>query len=298
MMNDPENMVVFKDVHEAIIPRAMWERQQEKRGKVRKRRTHEGERNMFSGLLVCADCGHNLHFHFNQGNPEIKYFNCSNYKGNLRGTCPSTHYIRVDFLEQIVLAEIRRLTRYASRYEEEFAKAVMGFSKQAVEQGLHRWQKELKAALSRDRELDALFERLYEDNVAGKITDERFSRMSRRYEDEQTELRDKIKGLKRELEKESGKAVTADMFISTVRKYTRAKKLTPRMLNELINHIEVHQAEKVDGVWQQRLRIHYNCVGSIAIPDVLPLTMPDITVNTRRGVCVSYDPTVASEGAI
>lgn len=84
--NDRENWVVFKDVHEPIIDRAVWEQVQQKRGKVRKRRTNEGEKNMFSGLLVCADCGNNLHFHFNQGNPEIRYFNCSNYKGN-RGTC-------------------------------------------------------------------------------------------------------------------------------------------------------------------------------------------------------------------
>ena len=89
--NDRENWVVFQDVHEAIIERAVYEQVQQKRGKIRKRRTNNGEHNMFSGLLVCADCGSNLHFHFNQGNPEIKYFNCSNYKGN-RGTCTSTHY--------------------------------------------------------------------------------------------------------------------------------------------------------------------------------------------------------------
>ena len=117
--NDRENWVVFKDVHEPIIERSVFEQVQQKRGKIRKRRTNEGEHNMFSGLLVCADCGCNLHFHFNQGNPEIKYFNCSNYKGN-RGSCTSTHYVRVDFLEQVVLGEIRRLTKFASLYEDNF----------------------------------------------------------------------------------------------------------------------------------------------------------------------------------
>lgn len=129
--NDRENWVVFKDVHEPIIDRAVWEQVQQKRGKVRNRRTNEGEKNMFSGLLVCADCGNNLHFHFNQGNPEIRYFNCSNYKGN-RGTCTSTHYVRVDFLEQVVLGEIKRLTKFASRYEDDFVKAVMGSTQQNV----------------------------------------------------------------------------------------------------------------------------------------------------------------------
>ena len=287
--NDPENWVVFQDVHEPIIERAVFEQVQQKRGKMRKRCTSNGEHNMFSGLLVCADCGCNLHFHFNQGNPEIKYFNCSNYKGN-RGTCQSTHYIRVDFLEEVVLGEIRRLTKFASLYEDDFLKAVIGHSQQADEADRKLKEKELKALLARDEELDGLFERIYEDNVSGKISDERFSRMSRRYEDEQKELTEKIKQLRSEIEKQSSRTMTTDMFISLVRKYTRAKKLTPRMLNELVEKIEVFNAEKVNGVWEQRLRIHYNCVGTIEIPSALPLPTPDVSVNTRKGVVVNYAP--------
>ena len=287
--NDRENWVVFKDVHEPIIERSVFEQVQQKRGKIRKRRTNEGEHNMFSGLLVCADCGSNLHFHFNQGNPEIKYFNCSNYKGN-RGSCTSTHYVRVDFLEQVVLGEIRRLTKFASLYEDEFLKAVIGHSQQAAETDRKLKEKELKALLARDEELDGLFERIYEDNVSGKLSDDRFAKMSRRYEDEQKELAEKIKKLRSEIEKQSSQAMTTDMFISLVRKYTRARKLTPRMLNELVEKIEVYNAEKIDGVWEQRLRIHYNCVGEITIPKMLPLPIPDVTVNTRKGVFVNYIP--------
>ena len=287
--NDRENWVIFKDVHEPIIERSVFEQVQQKRGKIRKRRTNEGEHNMFSGLLVCADCGSNLHFHFNQGNPEIKYFNCSNYKGN-RGSCTSTHYVRVDFLEQVVLGEIRRLTKFASLYEDEFLKAVIGHSQQAAETDRKLKEKELKALLARDEELDGLFERIYEDNVSGKLSDDRFAKMSRRYEDEQKELAEKIKKLRSEIEKQSSQAMTTDMFISLVRKYTRARKLTPRMLNELVEKIEVYNAEKIDGVWEQRLRIHYNCVGEITIPKMLPLPIPDVTVNTRKGVFVNYTP--------
>ena len=239
--NDRENWVIFKDVHEPIIERSVFEQVQQKRGKIRKRRTNEGEHNMFSGLLVCADCGCNLHFHFNQGNPEIKYFNCSNYKGN-RGSCTSTHYVRVDFLEQVVLGEIRRLTKFASLYEDEFLKAVIGHSQQAAESDHKLKEKELKALLARDEELDGLFERIYEDNVSGKLSDDRFAKMSRRYEDEQKELAEKIKKLRSEIEKQSSQAMTTDMFISLVRKYTRARKLTPRMLNELVEKIEVYNA--------------------------------------------------------
>ena len=287
--NDRENWVVFQDVHEAIIERAVYEQVQQKRGKIRKRRTNNGEHNMFSGLLVCADCGSNLHFHFNQGNPEIKYFNCSNYKGN-RGTCTSTHYVRVDFLEEVVLGEIRRLTKFASLYEDEFVKAVIGHSQQAEQTDRKLKEKELKSLLARDEELDGLFERIYEDNVSGKLSDDRFAKMSRRYEDEQKELAEKIKKLRSEIEKQSCRSMTTDMFIGLVRKYTRARKLTPRMLNELIEKIEVFNAEKIDGVWEQRLRIHYNCVGTIEIPTVLPLPIPEVSVNTRKGVVVNYAP--------
>ena len=287
--NDRENWVVFQDVHEAIIERAVYEQVQQKRGKIRKRRTNNGEHNMFSGLLVCADCGSNLHFHFNQGNPEIKYFNCSNYKGN-RGTCTSTHYVRVDFLEEVVLGEIRRLTKFASLYEDEFVKAVIGHSQQAEQTDRKLKEKELKTLLARDEELDGLFERIYEDNVSGKLSDDRFAKMSRRYEDEQKELSEKIKKLRSEIEKQSSRSMTTGMFIGLVRKYTRARKLTPRMLNELIEKIEVFNAEKIDGVWEQRLRIHYNCVGTIEIPTVPPLPIPEVSVNTRKGVVVNYAP--------
>lgn len=231
----------------------------------------------------------NLHFHFNQGNHDIHYFNCSNYKGN-RGSCPSTHYIREDFLEQVILGEIRRLTKFASRYEAQFAEAVMGYSQQNAVAEREAMKKELYALKARDRDLDNLFERLYEDNVAGKITDERFARMSVKYENEQAELTDRIKALKSSIDKAESNSVTADMFISTVRKYTRAKKLTPRMLGELIQYIEVHQAEKIDGEWQQRLVIHYNCVGVIDIPECLELPYPAVSVNTRKGVIVNYAP--------
>ena len=285
--NDRENWAIFKDVHEPIIERAVFEQVQQKRGKMRKRQAKDGERSMFSGLLVCADCGSNLHFHFNQGNPEIKYFNCSNYNGN-RGTCGSTHYVRVDFLEQVVLGEIRRLTKYAGLYEDDFLKEVIGHSRQAEETERRLKEKELKSLLARDDELDGLFERIYEDNVSGKLSDDRFAKMSRRYEEEQKELSEKIKKLRSEIEKQNSRATSTDMFVSIVRKYTRARKLTPRMLNELVEKIEVYNAEKIDGEWVQRLRIHYNCVGEMNIPNEPALPIPAVTVNTRKGVFVSY----------
>ena len=286
-------MAIFKDAHEAIIDREVWEGIQAKRGTARKRKKKDdGEKNMFSGSVKCADCGHNLWYHFNQKNHEITYFNCSNYKGN-RGTCQTTHYIRVDFLEQTVLGEIRRLTKFASQYEDEFSKMVMGRSVQAVENSRERKQKELYALQARDRELDKLFGRMYEDNIAGKIDDTRFARMQKQYNAEQAEVTEKIKVLQAEITKTGDKAMTTDMFIKTVRKFTRAKKLTERMLNELIERIEVHQSERVDGVNQQRLTIHWNCVGVVEIPNLILLPNVNVTINTRQGVVTSYVPNTA-----
>ena len=121
--NTEENMAIFRDVHQPVIERSDWEAVQAKRGQIRKRTRQNGERNIFSGMLFCADCGGNMNFHFNQKNPEIQYFNCSN-NNKARKTCPATHYIRVDFLEQVVLKKIRRLTKFARQHEDAFARLI------------------------------------------------------------------------------------------------------------------------------------------------------------------------------
>ena len=287
--NDRENWVIFKDVHEPIIDRAVWEQVQQRRGKIRRRRNQAGEHNMFSGLLVCADCGSNLHYHFNQSNSDIHYFNCSNYKGN-RGSCTSTHYIRVDFLEQVMLGEIKRLIKYAVHHEDDFLQAVIGSTRINTEKERSKRQKELAAMQARDEELDGLFSHIYEDNLAGKLSTERFIRMSQNYEEEQTVLWERIRVLRSELEQLDSRAMTVDVFVSLIRKYARAKKLTPRMLNELIDRIEVHQSEKVGREWVQKLTIYYNCVGALFIPETETLPVPNVKINTRGSVYVTYKP--------
>jgi hypothetical protein len=289
-INSEENRSIFRDVNTPIIDRTTFEMVQQKRRKVRKRNPNgEEEANLFSGLLVCADCGKNMWYHFNQKNPEIKFFDCSNYKGN-RGTCPSTHYVRVDFLERVVLGEIRRLTRYANKYETDFLQAIADSSLDTAVETAKRKRRELNTLRARDKELDVIFERLYEDNLAGKISDDRFRSASSRYDDEQAALKQRVRELQAELEKEETRALTVDSFLAIVRKYTRARKLTARMLNELIERIEVYHAEKVDGVHVQHLVIHYTCIGPIEIPEEPDLPKPEVMVNTRKGVMVTYEP--------
>ena len=285
---DRDDWVVFKDVHKPIIERSVWELVQQYREGKHRRTCSNGEKNMFSGLLVCADCGSNLSFHFNQGNHNIQYFNCMGYNRGKNKICTSTHYIRVDFLEKVVLGEIKRLTKFATQYETEFANIVMGHSIQAAQQEQKMLQNELNGLLGRDRELDILFEKIYEDNVSGKISDERFAKMSSKYEKEQKDINTRMEKIEQEISQSKNRTVTTDMFLATVRKYTRARKLTPRMLNELIEKIEVHQAEKIDGKTVQQLTIHYTCVGDIDIPELSKIPANDVTVNTRQGVAINY----------
>jgi len=288
--NPEENRAIFLNVHEPIIDRATWEKVQAlQKGTRRKKPTVTQEPSVFSGRLKCPECGGNLNFHFNQKNHDIKFFSCQNHNSGLR-KCSATHYIRLDFLEQVVLYEVNRLAAFANEYERDFVKAMLGRSAKVAENDRARKQRELNTLLARDKELDMLFERLYEDNVAGKIDDARFARMSKRYEQEQGEIGAKVKVLRLELKKAEGQQMDMEDFLETVRRYTHVTKITRRMVSELIDHIDVYHAEKQDGVTNQQVVIHYNCIGAFEVPDRKKIPEADIIMETRKGVAVSYAP--------
>ena len=125
-----------------------------------------------------------------------------------------------------------------------------------------------------------------------KIDDARFAKMAKRYEQEQGENGKRIKALRLELKQSEGKRMDIDDFLTTVRRYTNATKITKRMVGELIDHIDVYQAEKQDGVTTQRVVIHYNCIGAFDVPDRRKIPEADIIMETRKGVAVSYAPAV------
>ena len=288
--NPEENRAIFLNVHEAIIDRQTWEKVQAlQKGTRRKKPTVTQEPSVFSGLLKCPECGGNLNFHFNQNNHDIKFFSCQNHNSGYR-KCSKTHYIRLDFLEQVILYEVKRLACFASEYENDFIKAMIGRSAKVAENTALRKQRELDTLTARDRELDMLFERLYEDNVAGKIDDARFAKMSKRYEQEQGENAKKIKALRLELKKDESKRMDIDDFLETVRRYTDATTITKRMVAELIDHIEVYHAEKQDGITNQSVVIYYNCIGAFDVPDRRKIPEADIIMETRKGVALSYAP--------
>ena len=290
IQNPEENRAIFLNVHEPIIDRFTWEKVQSlQKGTRRKKPTVTQEPSVFSGRLKCPECGGNLNFHFNQKNHDIKFFSCQNHNSGLR-KCSATHYIRLDFLEQVVLYEVNRLAAFANEYEHDFVKAMLGRSAKVAENDRARKQRELNSLLARDKELDMLFERLYEDNVAGKIDDARFARMSKRYEQEQGEISAKVKALRLELKKAEGQQMDMEGFLETVRRYTHVTKITQRMVSELIDHIDVYHAEKQDGVTNQQVVIHYNCIGAFEVPDRRKIPEADIIMETRKGVAVSYAP--------
>lgn len=290
IQNPEENQAIFLNVHEPIIDRVTWEKVQSlQKGTWRKKPTVTQEPSVFSGRLKCPECGGNLNFHFNQKNHDIKFFSCQNHNSGLR-KCSATHYIRLDFLEQVVLYEVNRLAAFANEYEHDFVKAMLGRSAKVAENDRARKQRELNSLLARDKELDMLFERLYEDNVAGKIDDARFARMSKRYEQEQGEISAKVKALRLELKKAEGQQLDMEGFLETVRRYTHVTKITQRMVSELIDHIDVYHAEKQDGVTNQQVVIHYNCIGAFEVPDRRKIPEADIIMETRKGVAVSYAP--------
>ena len=284
--NPEENHVIFEGVHEHIIDRETWDMVQRIRGGTKRRRPKNTEKHMFAGLLYCVDCGRKLHFNVNHPSTHIKYFNCSNYRGN-RGTCTETHYIRADSLEQVLLLEIQRMTTFLQDKEESFVNLLMDKSlKQALRERKHR-EKELATITARCRELETLFTKTYEDNASGKLSDERFMMITKRYDDEQLALKKKISTLQAEIEADEKHKQSASSFLRAVRKYTDIKELTPVILNELVEKIVVHHAQGLGKNRTQQLEIYYNFVGVLDVPQAAELPS-SVTVDTRKGVAIEY----------
>jgi len=275
--------LVFKDVHEAVVSREDFERVQKLRAGT-KRYGSKGSRNVFSGLLKCPDCGANLNFHTNPKNEEITYYNCPNNNVPKRKTCESTHYVRSDYLEQVVLADIQRITAFAKADEEAFIEALVdsvGLSTRQVSEALTA---QLERIQKRIAELDVLFRRVYEDSALGNLSTERMLKLTRGYEEEQSEMEEQEKRLSGELTRIAEQAGGIDAFTEMIRRHSKIKKLTPSILRQFIDHIDIHQAERSEGVWTQRIDIYYSCIGKIVLPELHRIKQKEFKVITRKGV--------------
>ena len=282
--NDPENWKVFHDVHEPIVDRGTFELIQSRLGKTkhRKPKPENGEKSIFTDLLVCADCGKKLWYHFNTSRG-IRFFSCSNYKGDYRGTCSQRHYIREDAVYEVVMLELRRLAMLLKEDEAAFAELLARETDRELLAKRKHLESELQQALLRNDTISQTVQKLYEDNVSGKVSDEWFLQLANRYETERMELKAKIASIRDELSAMGTAQKGRDTFLAAVRRFMDMETLTAPLLQELIDRIEVHEVEGRGKDRTQRIVIYYRFVGYLDLPMADP-----VTENTRKGVAVSY----------
>lgn len=257
--NDKSEWKIFENTHEPIIDKSTFDIVQKIRAN-RKRPTKMGEMPMFSGILYCADCGKKLYFHRRANDPDTKHnFVCSNYRSDTHNC--SMHYIRNVVVEQLVLENLREVVSYVKAYEDEFVQMVMDADIKQKSKELAKKKRVLSDKEKRYTQLDGLFQRIYEDNVSGKLSDERFVKLSQGYEAEQKDLQSEIEALRMELSQEEQQSVNVKSFLSTVKKYTEIPELTSEIVHEFIDRIIVHEADKSSGKRIQEIEIIYNHIG-------------------------------------
>ena len=263
--NDPSEWAIFEGMHEAIIEPEVYDTVQKIRDG-RRRQTPMGEMPALSGMVYCADCGHKLYQVRGRCLPQSEYMVCATYRKKGKSVCPS-HQIRNSVNEQLLLEDLQRVTAYARNHEDEFLQLVTRNSEKALDRELRDCRKEYEQSKARIAKLDTLIQRIYEDNVEGKISDDRFAKLSGNYETEQAQLQSRVEELQRFLDDAKEKSLNADHFLALVRKYTDIRELDAEIIREFVERINVFQAEKVDGHRQQRIQIIYNCIGAVDLPD-------------------------------
>ena len=268
--NPPEKQAVFENHHEPIIDRETWERVQELR-KQRKRPNRYDEVGLFSGILFCADCGSVMYQQRYQTDKRKQdCYICGSYKK--RTADCTAHFIRTDLLTAGVLSNLRKVTSYAAKHDARFMKLLIEQNEDGGKRRNAAKKKELEAAEKRIAELSAIFKRLYEDSVTGRISDERFTELSADYEAEQKELKERAARLREELSKAQEATANAEKFMNVVRRHTTIEELTPTLLREFVEKIVVHESVALDGkrrgkLRRQEIEIYYSFVGKVELPD-------------------------------
>ena len=264
--NPPEKQAVFENHHEPIIDRETWERVQELR-KQRKRPNRYDEVGLFSGILFCADCGSVMYQQRYQTDKRKQdCYICGSYKK--RTADCTAHFIRTDLLTAGVLSNLRKVTSYAAKHEARFMKLLIEQNEDGDRRRNAAKKKELEAAEKRIAELSAIFKRLYEDSVTGRISDERFTELSADYEAEQRELKERAAAIQAELSKAQEATVNAEKFMNVVRRHTSFEELTPTLLREFVEKIVVHECSYDENkTRRQDIEIYYSFVGKVDLPE-------------------------------
>jgi DNA invertase Pin-like site-specific DNA recombinase len=259
--NTPDKWTVFENAHEPIIEESVFEIVQNLR-RTRKRPTRQGKAGLFSGVAFCGDCGAKMYL--NRASTSIterEVYLCSNYRNN-RELCTSPHQIRSETLKEIILQNLREAIAYVSKHEGDFIREAAEIFAKAHDNGLAANTEELRKAEKRIDELDSIIKRLYEDNVKGKLTDERFVKLSRDYETEQNSLKTSIEALRRDVKQREQKRQNTKAFIAAAKKYTDLKELDGSVIREFIDRIEVGATPKYSRKHPRRINIVYNFIGA------------------------------------
>ena len=258
LWNDPSEWVIFENTQPPIVEESVFLIVQNKR-KSRRRPTKMGDMGIFSGLLYCAECGGKMYqCRATNFTEEQKYFICSTYRKG-KDLC-TTHSIKNVVLYEIVLKNLREAIDYVTEYEAEFVQEAADSRLRERDAEFSRKRETLSKAENRIAELDNLFKHLYEDNVTGKLSDERFIKMSHDYELEQSNLKAMAEVLREEIKQQEKQKTNVKAFISAVKKYTDMQQLDAAMLREFIDRIEVSHTDKKSKT--REITIVYNFIGA------------------------------------
>ena len=285
--NSKENWAVFKDVNEPIIDRETFETVQKFISKTKRRapKKENGERSIFNGLIYCGDCHSKMRYHTSTSNKEIHYFTCSDNKVDYRGKCQGRHYVRADALEEVVKLELRRLVEMLEIDESYFAQLLLRKNDEEREKDKKFLESELQKAIARNNTVSQIYEKLYEDNVIGKVSDEWFVELSHKYEKERMNLKAKIADTRHKIEELKSTNSEYGKFISAIRRFMQMDNLTSPLLRELIDHIDIFETEGTGKSRTQRIVIYYRFIGYIELPNTTKQTH---IADTRKGVAVEY----------
>jgi len=258
-----DEWIVVRDTHEAIISHDQWDAAHEML-RSRKRENSSGEVQMFAGLLYCPDCKSALSYHGRRANNGE--YSCLKYKTHGKEYC-SSHYIRYDALYQIVLTEIRRQAQRATHCEDQFRKRLQEIDGEKSKMQMAKARKQLETNEARTGDLDRIMTSLYEDKALGRLSQERFDSMMGKYEAEQKTLLEQVNALREGIARAEEQRDNTARFVEYIRQYTDLQSLDAPILNQLIQRIEVYDAEKEPdtGKRKQKVCIQYKYVGIFGV---------------------------------
>ena len=259
-----EDWIIFENTQEAIVDKQTFETVQKIR-QAKRRPTDMGEMSPLSGLVYCADCGKKMYLCRCSTTKQKEFFNCSSYRKQLKKTCTS-HHITVEALSVLIQDDLRRTIYFAQQQKELFLQTLRKNAATRTEKELKEYSKEIKTSEERIERLDKIIESLYEDKVEGKISEERYLKMSDTYETEQAGLKERVKTLKSEIAKAKEDDDKILDFMMLIYKYNSFEELTPEILRAFIEKVVVHEKTKEDGHYRQTVEIFYNFVGAIDRP--------------------------------